>query len=46
MFRPAALDELEVESTVRAPADPIFYIYEAWGPMTEIQKNGDPPKYA
>ena len=38
MLQPAAPDELEVESTTTAPTDPSFYIYEAWCPMTEMQK--------
>ena len=38
MLQPTALDELEVETTTTAPADPSFYIYEAWCPMTEMQK--------
>jgi len=46
MLQPAALDELVVESTTTAPADPSFYIYKAWCPMTEMQKNGDPTKHA
>ena len=38
ILQPAALDKLVVESTTTAPADPSFYIYKAWCPMTETQK--------
>ena len=38
MLQPAALDKLEGETTTTAPADPSFYIYKAWGPMTEMEK--------
>jgi len=37
MLKPAALDELGVESTTTAPTDPSFYFYEAWCPMTATQ---------